>query len=321
MSDFSRGPGWWIASDGKWYPPELHPSKRPPAPPVAHGPRRRRRRRRRTLAGDVRRGWRWYRSGPVIRQVLIGGGLVLLMAAVAGAIVSEGQRPSPSRTTALLVAAPVVETVTDGDTLQLADGTRIRLIGIDAPEQGTCLADEATARLREMTPPGTRLRLEYDVERTDAFGRTLAYVYREADNLFVNMAMIDAGLARPLTVSPNTARAHAFSGAASAATAANRGLWGACTTTSASTTTSQPTSTVAPATVPTTAAPPPTTARPVTTEPSSCSPAYPTVCIPPPPPDLDCPDIPYRRFHVVAPDPHRFDGSDNDGIGCESGGG
>jgi hypothetical protein len=32
MSDMSQGPGWWIASDGKWYPPELHPDARPPAP-------------------------------------------------------------------------------------------------------------------------------------------------------------------------------------------------------------------------------------------------------------------------------------------------
>lgn len=47
-----------------------------------------------------------------------------------------------------------------------------------------------------------------------------------------------------------------------------------------------------------------------------CSPAYPNVCIPPPPPDLDCGDVPYRRFSVLPPDPHRFDG-DHDGIGCE----
>jgi uncharacterized RDD family membrane protein YckC len=26
MTDVSQGPGWWIASDGKWYPPHLHPS-------------------------------------------------------------------------------------------------------------------------------------------------------------------------------------------------------------------------------------------------------------------------------------------------------
>jgi hypothetical protein len=30
MSDVSQGPGWWIASDGKWYPPEDHPDYRPP---------------------------------------------------------------------------------------------------------------------------------------------------------------------------------------------------------------------------------------------------------------------------------------------------
>ena len=33
MSEVSEGPGWWIASDGKWYPPELHPSRPQPAPP------------------------------------------------------------------------------------------------------------------------------------------------------------------------------------------------------------------------------------------------------------------------------------------------
>jgi hypothetical protein len=49
----------------------------------------------------------------------------------------------------------------------------------------------------------------------------------------------------------------------------------------------------------------------------NCDPAYPTVCIPPPPPDLDCGDIPYTNFTVLAPDPHGFDG-DNDGIGCET---
>ena len=59
-----------------------------------------------------------------------------------------------------------------------------------------------------------------------------------------------------------------------------------------------------------------------------CDPAYPTVCIPPSPPDLDCGDITHRGFRVYLEtdsdvpsdltnfDPHRFDG-DDDGIGCE----
>lgn len=60
-----------------------------------------------------------------------------------------------------------------------------------------------------------------------------------------------------------------------------------------------------------------------------CDPAYPTVCIEPPPPDLDCRDISENDFRVYLEtdsdvpsdltefDPHRFDG-DDDGIGCES---
>lgn len=54
----------------------------------------------------------------------------------------------------------------------------------------------------------------------------------------------------------------------------------------------------------------------------NCDPAYPTdlagnkICIPSPPPDLDCKDISYRQFVVLKPDPHNFD-SDQDGIGCE----
>jgi predicted outer membrane repeat protein len=40
-------------------------------------------------------------------------------------------------------------------------------------------------------------------------------------------------------------------------------------------------------------------------------PSYPTVCIPPPPPDLDCSDIPYKNFKVLPPYPHNFDGDGN----------
>ncbi len=60
-----------------------------------------------------------------------------------------------------------------------------------------------------------------------------------------------------------------------------------------------------------------TTAPPPPKPPRNCDPSYPTVCIKPPPPDLDCGEIPYRNFRVVGSDPHRFDG-DNDGIGCET---
>jgi hypothetical protein len=53
-------------------------------------------------------------------------------------------------------------------------------------------------------------------------------------------------------------------------------------------------------------------------EQTDCDSSYPDVCIPPPPPNLNCDDISERNFEVRSPDPHGFDG-DNDGIGCESG--
>jgi hypothetical protein len=65
------------------------------------------------------------------------------------------------------------------------------------------------------------------------------------------------------------------------------------------------------------AAPPKTT----TTPRAKCASSYPDVCIPPPPPDLDCDDIRYRNFRVLwnvpDPDPHHFD-SNRDGIGCQT---
>jgi hypothetical protein len=72
--------------------------------------------------------------------------------------------------------------------------------------------------------------------------------------------------------------------------------------------------------------PPPTTIAPVAPQPvvgapvapsGGCDPSYPGVCIPPAPPDLDCPQISHREFAVVGADPHGFDG-DRDGVGCES---
>ncbi len=59
------------------------------------------------------------------------------------------------------------------------------------------------------------------------------------------------------------------------------------------------------------------TNTPIPSSTPNCHASYPTVCIPPPPPDLDCTEVPYDDFVVLPPDPHRFDG-DHDGVGCES---
>lgn len=70
----------------------------------------------------------------------------------------------------------VVSRVLDGDTVELTDGRRVRVIGIDAPETGECYADEATEYLRSLVE-GQPVMLRYD-EATcvDRYGRTLAHI-------------------------------------------------------------------------------------------------------------------------------------------------
>lgn len=69
-----------------------------------------------------------------------------------------------------------VVSVPDGDSLDLADGRRIRLLGIDSPEKGRCMADEARAKLVDLAR-GKHVRLKEIVK--DDFGRQLAIVIVE----------------------------------------------------------------------------------------------------------------------------------------------
>lgn len=151
-----------------------------------------------------------------------------------------------------------VTRITDGDTIQVTGGTRIRLIGIDTPESTTrteCYGKEASAHIAKLLPVGTRVRLVYDVERLDRYKRTLAYVHRLPDGLFINLAMARDGFALQLTIPPNVAHAEAFGAAVSEARSANRGLWAACDTATTTPTTARATVTTLP----------PTTQRSVTT--------------------------------------------------------
>jgi micrococcal nuclease len=126
-----------------------------------------------------------------------------------------------------------VERVVDGDTIVLAGGERVRYIGVDTPESvkpGTpvqCFA-KAASRFNARLVEGKRVRLRYDAERQDRYGRTLAYVYREGDNLFVNAELVRRGYATTLTIPPNVAHADDFRRLASGARRAGRGLWSSC---------------------------------------------------------------------------------------------
>lgn len=128
-----------------------------------------------------------------------------------------------------------VERVVDGDTIvvRTANGTdRVRYIGVDTPESVKpdtpvqCWGKKASALNRSMVE-GRRVKLRYDRERRDRYGRLLAYVSRE-DGLDVNAALISAGAARTLEISPNTSRAGRFRALERKARSERRGMWGEC---------------------------------------------------------------------------------------------
>ena len=87
--------------------------------------------------------------------------------------------------------AAVVVSVPDGDSLDLADGRRVRLLGLDAPERGRCGADEARETLIGLAI-GHHVVLKNTV--TDDYGRTLANVM--IGNTFLNRIMVERGLAK-----------------------------------------------------------------------------------------------------------------------------
>ena len=211
-----------------------------------------------------------------------------------------------------------VMSVVDGDTIDVNIGgavKRVRYIGMNTPESNQPCYREATNANATLVS-GKTVRLVKDVSETDRFGRLLRYVY--VGVIFVNAALIEQGYAEAVEYPPDTTQAVYLESLEAKARAENLncyaiGVFGGVTVAFTATKATLPTSpTVLTATIRAQS-----TATPTVVTSGNCDPAYPTVCIPPPPPDLDCKDIPYRRFKVLPPDPHRFDGN-KDGVGCES---
>lgn len=122
-------------------------------------------------------------------------------------------------------------TVADGDTIRLTDGTRVRLVQIDAPEvaEGECYGAAAGALLRRLLPEGTEVRVSYDddLDRVDRFDRRLGYVFAGEQNL--NLAMVERGAAAPYFFAGDRGRyADELLAAAEEARVEPRGLWAAC---------------------------------------------------------------------------------------------
>jgi micrococcal nuclease len=99
-----------------------------------------------------------------------------------------------------------VERIVDGDTIVLDGGEKVRLIGVDTPEtvdprKSVEYFGKEASEFTKRSAEGKRVRLEYDWQRTDKYGRTLAYVYLES-GAFLNAEIIKQGYGHAYTQFP-----------------------------------------------------------------------------------------------------------------------
>ena len=123
----------------------------------------------------------------------------------------------------------IVSWVADGDTIVLTDGRHIRYIGIDTPEidhennLAQPMGYEARSANRRLVE-NHKIRLEYDRDKKDRYGRTLAYVYR-SDGLFVNAELLRQGFGHALYRYPNIDKQAELIKAQRDAMEQGRGIW------------------------------------------------------------------------------------------------
>jgi micrococcal nuclease len=176
-----------------------------------------------------------------------------------------------------------VTQIIDGDTI-MVDGESIRFALTSTPELNEFGGPEARNFIASICPVGSQALVDEDDGQTQgSYGRIIGVIYCNGMNLNEEILDADLGILSSGFCSSSEFSTHEWAKRYGCAYEE----------------------------------PPKTTTPSTQTQQPSCDPSYPDFCIPSPPPDLDCKDIPQKRFTVLQPDPHRFDG-DKDGIGCES---
>lgn len=119
----------------------------------------------------------------------------------------------------------------DGDTVKLADGRRVRFIGLNTPELGRDkgpdqpLASEGRALLEKLLGPRPSVGLRFDSQRRDKYGRTLAHAYVGRTKESLTATMLRQGSGTLIVVPPNLWNWECYATAEAAARKAQRGVW------------------------------------------------------------------------------------------------
>lgn len=127
-------------------------------------------------------------------------------------------------------ARAIVAYVIDGDTVKLANGTHVRIVGIDTPEIGrdgrpsAPFAEAARRALRDLLASSPQVGLRYGTERRDRHGRALAHLFL-AGGTNAGRRLLEAGLATALVVPPNLWQLDCYAAAEERARMHQRGIW------------------------------------------------------------------------------------------------
>lgn len=138
------------------------------------------------------------------------------------------------------VETAFVQRVIDGDTFELKNGIKIRMLNVDTPEsvkQNTavqCYALEAKEKLKRLIE-NKNIYLTSDKDKKDRYNRDLRFVYlslidAEKQNIekSINFEIVKNGYARSIAYKPNTTFSNTFNSSMSEAISKKIGLWGAC---------------------------------------------------------------------------------------------
>jgi micrococcal nuclease len=160
--------------------------------------------------------------------------LVVVLASLPALVLSVA---APAPASVALGQVGRIDHVADGDTVDLTNGAKIRLVQIDTPEvyfHPECYGKQASALTKRLLPPGTLVRLtrEPATDSIDSYGRLLRYVTRVRDGLNVNIRLVAVGAAAPYYYRGRLGRyATRLTRLALSARRRHLGLWGRCPST------------------------------------------------------------------------------------------
>jgi endonuclease YncB( thermonuclease family) len=153
---------------------------------------------------------------------------LIVLAFVVGSIALVG---TPAASTSKVLR---IDHVADGDTVDLTNGAKVRLVQIDTPEvyfHPECYGQQASALTKRLLPPGTAVLLtrEPATDSVDSYGRLLRYVIRRRDSLEINVRLVAVGAAAPYFYRGRRGRyAATLTRLALRARRHHLGLWGRC---------------------------------------------------------------------------------------------